>query len=122
MAKKLLLVDDDVQLLRHTADFIKDLNQGWEVDCAVSGMEARGKVENKRREEKDYDVILSDYEMSEINGIDLRFYLQDLDFRGRFYLMSGAPIQKEILDVLGIDGFMNKPFSLPAIRKILEDA
>ncbi|MFH1837446.1 MAG: response regulator [Candidatus Omnitrophota bacterium] len=65
MSKKILLVDDDKDMCSTLAAILK-LDNKFEVDYTVSPLEALEKIERT-----EYSLIIIDYKMPEMNGIEL---------------------------------------------------
>ncbi len=59
-------MDDQQHLLKQAKKFLEKENRNFEIDTASSGKEALEMLERK-----DYDAIVSDYQMPEIDGLDL---------------------------------------------------
>ncbi|MBO4898111.1 MAG: response regulator [Clostridia bacterium] len=105
-----LVVDDDEVLLQTTADTLKTL--GAEAECAKSGAEAIEKIRKRRREGRDYGLVLLDWKMPDMNGIEtIRRIRNDIDGDIPILIMS-AYDRSEIEDEAkkaGANGFVSKP-------------
>ncbi len=105
-----LVVDDDEILLQTTADTLCSL--GVAAECAGSGAEAIDKISARSSEGRSYDLILLDWKMPEINGIDtLRRIRAEIDGKVPVLLMS-AYDSSEVEDEAkkaGANGFVSKP-------------
>ena len=109
---RILLADDND--LNQT--LVRDMLEAFDVqvDIAVNGKEAVQAFENEQ-----YDVILMDYHMPEINGIEATMKIREIeqnDSHGAHtpIIALTADIQKNILDKCskaGMDDYLNKPFS-----------
>lgn len=68
MAKKsknrILIIDDDIEICRSFSEWLTD--KGCHAEFATSGGEGLGKIKNK-----DYDVIILDIRMPDIDGIEV---------------------------------------------------
>lgn len=75
---RILIVDDDEDILANLADILSDL--GYQTDTAKSGEDAIGKVEHlcPNQDECHYDLCLLDFKMPGIDGVEL--YEKILDF------------------------------------------
>jgi HD-like signal output (HDOD) protein len=62
----ILFVDDEAFLLRGLQRLLRPLSQEWEISFAGSGAEALD-----RMEQTSFDVVVSDMQMPEMNGVDL---------------------------------------------------
>jgi HD-like signal output (HDOD) protein/CheY-like chemotaxis protein len=63
---KILFVDDEAYLLRGLQRLLRPLSQEWEISLAGSGAEAL-----ERMAQTSFDVIVTDMQMPEMNGVDL---------------------------------------------------
>ena len=62
---EILLVDDENSLLEQSKIFLEKENGNLSVDTAISAREGLSKFS-----ENNYDVIVSDYQMPEMDGLD----------------------------------------------------
>jgi DNA-binding NtrC family response regulator len=106
MAKKsiplILLVDDD-NLIRHSCRFILE-RYGYAVVYADSGSMAK---EVWGKHFKEIELLITDYDMPDMNGLQLAAMCRELKPSLGVLLISGryhAPIPNSI-------GFLSKPFS-----------
>ena len=65
---QVLIVDDDEIMLRTAADSLESL--GATAEQARSGMEALEMIKKRHHSDKDYDVIIVDWKMPELDGIE----------------------------------------------------
>jgi len=116
--QRILIVDDEPTYREYLDRFLTRI--GLEVRTAESGTEAI-----KVSREFAPDILLADWMLRcEMHGIEvgeaLRGQWPDL----RILLMTGFPtadLQKEATRV-GIDGFLEKPFSLDDLSSAIQDA
>ena len=64
----ILIVDDDEIMLMTAVDTIESL--GANAEQAQSGLEALGMIEHRHLSGKDYDVIIVDWKMPEVDGLE----------------------------------------------------
>ena len=107
----ILVVDDD-QVNRLLLDVLSD---AWdaEVDIVDSGLAALEKVKQRR-----YDLVLTDINMPEMNGVDLMLAIKR-DFPSLPIIAFTATVQTETLDkfiALGFDDYLLKPFKESDLR------
>ena len=69
-----------------------------------------------------WDLILTDYTMPVMNGLEFSGILRSLGYRGRIFLVSGNLSQdvQWYQDNGIIDGFLEKPVTLSEIEKVLQ--
>ena len=63
-----LIVDDDEIMLQTAVDSLESL--GASTEQAKSGIEALGMIEHRHRSGRDYDVVIVDWKMPEIDGLE----------------------------------------------------
>ena len=69
-----------------------------------------------------WDLILTDYTMPVMNGLEFSGILRSLGYRGRIFLVSGN-LSQDVQWYQGngiIDGFLEKPVTLSEIEKVLQ--
>lgn len=71
--KKVLVVDDEVEILSVWIGLFKTLEMQVEVHTAENGIEALKMVETVNK----YDLIISDYMMPKMNGLELIAHLKE---------------------------------------------
>ena len=101
---KALLVDDEKALLEISVAYLeKDSN--LEVDTAGSAKEALDRLRNSN-----YDAIVSDYQMPEMNGIELLKHLRKNGNQTPFILFTGKGREEVVIDALnsGADFYVRK--------------
>ena len=105
-----LVVDDDEVILKTIADMLESL--GVTAECVKSGKEAIGMISDRRQEKRDYDVVILDWKMPDMNGIEtVRRIRSEIDEKIPVLLMS-AYDSSEIEDEAkkaGANGFVSKP-------------
>ena len=105
-----LITDDDPVLLDTAADTLESL--GIAADKAESGPEALEMIRRRHASGKDYDVIILDWKMPEIDGIGtIRQIRAKVDARIPVLLTSAydwSDIEDEARKA-GADGFVSKP-------------
>lgn len=100
----ILLVDDDEDYLLMTNAFLKQL--GYNVEIAKSGMEALEKLKNK-----DYQILLLDYFMPEMNGEEVIKEIRMTNQELIIILQTGFSGQKppiETMQTLNIQNYHDK--------------
>ena len=113
----ILLVDDDRILVESLTDFIK-LN-GHEVDIAFTGEEGFTAASNK-----DYDAILLDIGLPDINGVSTLYYIKGMKPESRIMLITGHSKDHVAREFTPGDPlpFMSKPLDLDAMMAWLAAA
>ena len=105
-----LIADDDEILLETAADTLESL--GASVEKAQSGLEALGMVRHRHLSGRDYGVVIVDWKMSEIDGVEtIRRIRAEVDENIPILLIS-AYDWSDIEDrakAAGANGFVSKP-------------
>lgn len=109
-AWKMLVVDDDELLCQTTVDALKDI--GVKADWALSGEKAIALVEEHHKKRDDYQIILLDWKLPGMNGIQTaREIRRSLGHNVPILLISAydwSEFETEARDA-GVDGFISKP-------------
>ncbi len=108
---KILLVDDDAVFLATASDTLREM--GVSPDCVQSGERAIELVARKHREGKDYPLIIIDWQMPVMDGIETtrRIRAQVGPEVSIIIISAYAPedIRDQALEA-GANGFLHKPF------------
>ncbi|MCA9544390.1 MAG: response regulator [Myxococcales bacterium] len=104
-AWRVLVVDDEANTVALLETLLR--SQGYEVDGATSGAEARGLFTTRR-----YDVVLTDKNLGDESGVDLIGEIHRVDRSTRVLLMTGFATIESAADAmrLGAVGYLRKPF------------
>ena len=105
MVIHVLFVDDDQLMLDLTREFLEQQEEGFGVDTAISAGEALRKLSKEK-----YDVVVSDYKMPEMNGLE---FLSELRGRGNqipFIMFTGKGREEVAVEAFmrGADGYVMK--------------
>ncbi|MCR5602721.1 MAG: response regulator [Lachnospiraceae bacterium] len=105
-----LIVDDDETMLRMAADTLASL--GASVEQAGNGLEAIGMIGHRHQSGRDYDVIIVDWKMPDIDGLETISRIRsEIDTNVPILLIS-AYDWSDIEDkakAAGANGFVTKP-------------
>ena len=105
-----LIVDDDEVMLATAADTLESL--GASPEQARSGIEALGMIEHRHLSGKDYDVIIVDWKMPEIDGTETISRIRsEIDNKTPILLVSAydwSDIEEKAKEA-GANGFVSKP-------------
>lgn len=105
-----LIVDDDEIMLQTAVDTLQSL--GTSVEQAGSGLEAIGMIEHRHLAGKDYNVIIIDWKMPEVDGIEtIRRIRSEIDADVPILLISAydwSDIEDKAI-LAGANGFVSKP-------------
>lgn len=122
--RRILLVDDDTGILRSVSLLLR--MEGHTVTACSNGMIAMDALEDARRHETPYDLLITDVHMPFLNGIGLLAHLREVDAPTRTVGMSGHGDKETMLELMrqGCQDFLDKPFDdrqlLATVRTALQ--
>lgn len=128
--RRALVVDDDEVIRKLVAEVVK--TNGYETETAEDGADALAQYESSLLNNP-FQIIISDMIMPNMGGDQLRTSVNKLaDSRGlkRPYFIGMSGYDQTVADYgRRVDGysknalaFLQKPFGVPALKKILSDA
>ncbi|MDY4281188.1 MAG: response regulator [[Pasteurella] mairii] len=101
---KLLLVDDDIELVELLAELLR--LEGFQVEIAHNGQQALEKLNSS------YDLVLLDIMMPVLNGVEtLKQLRQRFDTPVMMLTARGNEIDRVLGLELGADDYLSKPFN-----------
>ncbi|MBI1976919.1 MAG: response regulator [Candidatus Omnitrophica bacterium] len=120
MGKKILLVDDDPLVIKTLQKCLH--GYGYEIESVLSGVEAVQKVR-----ECDYDLIISDVRMPNMDGVEMitqiRKLSQERDHKREIpaIMITGYSNDRAYRQAmeLGVADFLHKPFELEQFVKVV---
>jgi len=115
---RLLIVDDGKNIRRHLATYFE--RQGHEVRTAESAAEAL----SLQTRGEGFDLILTDYRMAEMNGLELLQQLKAQEQDVAVILMTAyATVPNAVAAIkAGAYDYLTKPFSLEQLSHVVERA
>lgn len=119
MADMILVVDDDVSILKLVSLILK--REGYDVDTAKTGSEALEKTK-----EKFYSLVLVDRKLPDADGVKLLSQIEDTDPKIRKVIFTGYPSIDNVQEAmsLGAHAYLTKPVDpeeiLAVVRTQLE--
>lgn len=111
-APKILIVDDDVDFSNELAEMLVAEGFGLEIinDAFVA---------YRQLLDKQYDLLLVDFKMPGINGVDLLKLVGKSKPLTKVIIISGRPFIEKIVEAENardlVQGIFNKPFHYPAL-------
>ncbi len=101
---KLLLVDDDIELVELLTELLR--LEGFQVEIAHNGQQALNKLDSS------YDLVLLDIMMPVLNGVEtLKQLRQRFDIPVMMLTARGNEIDRVLGLELGADDYLPKPFN-----------
>ena len=109
-AMDVLIVDDDDVLLETAVDTLQSL--GLNVEQAGSGLEALGLIKHREGTGKNYDIVIVDLKMPDIDGLEtIRRIRSEIKSSVPILLVSAyawSDVEEEAKEA-GVSGFLTKP-------------
>ncbi len=117
--KRVLIVDDEPNVATSLADGLDNLEDECTVDVAHSGEEALRKIRSAA-----YTLVITDYKMPGMNGLDLAAAIHRVSPDTQVVLMTayGTDGLRSAIGKLNLAGYIDKPFSMAQIREIVKQA
>jgi len=112
----ILFVDDDVDVLKQSEIMLSKQDDEFDIETAVSGEEALDLLSKD-----DFDIIISDYKMPSMDGIELLKNVRDKNIEKPFIILTAAGDEETAMDALnfGADRYIIKKEKLSKQFKIL---
>ncbi len=116
--KHILVVDDDNFILTFIEHTLKKLEPAYHVTTVVNGPTALEQLQKSF-----FDLVITDYMMPGISGIDLATAIRYIAPKTRVILMTAYATDqlRHTIELLHVDGYLRKPLNLAQIRKIVQD-
>ncbi|AWB65756.1 hypothetical protein C2869_04580 [Saccharobesus litoralis] len=116
-----VLVVDDVETMRQVNKHLL-LDIGFEnIDVAINGHDALVRLQQALDEGSPYDLVISDWEMPKMSGMELLKHIKTspLLWRTHLYLLTGLSEKQDVMTAIkaGVSGYMTKPVN----QKILKN-
>jgi CheY-like chemotaxis protein/predicted regulator of Ras-like GTPase activity (Roadblock/LC7/MglB family) len=117
--KRVLIVDDDKDISRLLQHTLKTLGPEYEIITVGDTVSAINLIEKEW-----FTLVLTDYMMPIMTGVDLALAVQRISPETQVVLMTayGTAELRHTTKYLGIDGYLDKPFELERIREIVRQA
>ena len=111
MAERILVVDDDKGVREALAEFLGSLD--YLVETAEDGQEALNKYRKG-----DFEVILADVIMPNVDGMELLRRIRDVSDDVIFLMITGHPSIGTAVESIkrGADDYITKPFHLDDVK------
>ncbi len=115
--KRILVVDDDKSILRMLEYGLTKMAEDIEVFTARDMSSALSLVENQH-----FDLVLTDYMMPGMTGVDLARAVRRMSPETQVVLMTayGTSKLRDTTSQIGFDGFLDKPFDIDEVRRIIK--
>jgi two-component system, sensor histidine kinase and response regulator len=118
---RILLIDDDSDQLEFITSLFNDLH--IKIDCAVSGKEGLHLIEAAEQHNNSYQIVLIDYKMPEMDGIDTVLMINGLSIKEKPNIIMITAfiheIEMEELRRIGVESVLIKPVSNSKLYDLL---
>ena len=112
---EILVVDDDRDMCRMISSILKE--EGYKVDKAYDGEQAIKKIKARG-----YNLILLDYKLPDMDGINVLKEVRRIEPSVIMISAYGSPAIKSMAKKLRVYRFLDKPFDVNRLIKIVKDA
>lgn len=116
--KRVLIVDDDEMVSGVLVALTRRLLPDHQIVAAKDGVAAVAELRKQP-----FDLILTDYDMPRMNGLDLARVARRISPGVPVVLITGSYSYREDLDETGsapLAGFLAKPFSMTELREAFQ--
>lgn len=117
MSKKILIIDDDMDLCALLSRFLS--RNGYEVDAAYTGNKGIARFNEGR-----YDLVICDYRLGDMEGMDVLAALRKQDPQVRVLMITGYSDIKTAVEVIKMGAFdyIVKPLIPDEVLSVLNKA
>lgn len=113
--KRVLVVDDEPEVTLALQVFF--LGKGYEMTTAMDGLQAM-----KILRQHPVDLVLLDMKMPGVNGVEVLKFIRAEAPATRVIVVTAYDLQfQEIVEQIGVDGFLMKPFGIQALTQKVEE-
>ena len=117
-SKRVLIVDDEPSVTMTLASALEKLGDAYVIDTTNTSNDVL-----PRLKQANYALMITDYKMPGMNGIDLAQAVQNISPQTRIILMTayGSVKVTETAKNLRFDGYLDKPFTVAQIREMVAE-
>ncbi|WP_322487667.1 response regulator [Chloroflexus sp.] len=112
---RILIVEDDSNVRSFLQNAMKALRRGVTIETATNGADGL-----KMALRQEYDLIITDFHMPKLNGLDLTFTLRQKGYIMPIVVVSADPDAETDAMAAGSSLFLHKPVSLENLRYMLD--
>jgi CheY-like chemotaxis protein len=115
--KRILIVDDEEDMRTLLKRILETQQPNYRVSTAPDGFTAMGRLMQQR-----FDLVLADWSMGEMDGLELSEAIRDISPETRILLMTGSATSEldGAVKSLGLHGWIEKPFTPTHILNVVE--
>lgn len=113
--KRVLVVDDEPEVTFALQAFF--LGKGYEMLTALDGLQAM-----RLLRQSPIDLVILDMKMPGVNGIEVLKFIHAQTPSTKVVVVTAYDVQfQELVEQLGVDGFLIKPFGIQALTSTIEE-
>ena len=112
-----LVVDDEENVRTLLKLIFERLKPDYQVVTASNSYAALG-----RMMQHSFDLVLTDWHMGDMDGLELAGAIRDISPDTRILLMTGSDPHQlpEVVESVGLDGWLEKPFTPAQVLNVVE--
>ena len=117
MSRRILVVDDEPSMRHFLCDTLNQMDDTYDVDAVSDGYEALDKMSNAQ-----YDLVVTDYMMPQLNGLELLREMQSHETNCDVVMMTAYESISNAVEAmkLGAIDYLMKPFTVEHIEALVE--
>lgn len=117
--RSVLVVDDAKDILFLITHSLKRLGPDFEVNTAIDGPSALEQIR-----QQPFDLVITDYMMGEMTGLDVAREVRRLSPETQIILMSAYDTTqlRELVADIGLNGYIGKPFTVNHVLEVVTEA
>ena len=119
---KILYVEDSLSLLKLMRRMLEKI--GCDCDTAIDGREGMNKIFKKKKQNEEYDLILTDNQMPNMNGREMVSILRnEYMYKGYVVGLTGSVAEEEVEEFIasGCDEVLHKPLNEAKLLEVLRN-
>lgn len=115
--KRILIVDDEEGIRTLLKSTLEELKPDYQVVTVPDGFMAIDRLK-----QQGFDLVLTDWRMGNMDGLELAEVVRGISPDTRILLMTGSatPELDDAVKSLRLDGWVKKPFTLPHVLNLVE--
>ena len=116
--QRILVVDDDRLIVSLLEAGLQEAGDKYTVTTAFNAEEALAQIRQEM-----FALVMTDYQMPDMNGVELMQQIRRLVPETRVVLMSAHPpdVMEEMVGGIQADGYLEKPISLTKLWSLVEE-
>ena len=105
--KEIMVVDDEAGIRALLSDAL--IQEGYNVTLAINGKDSLKRLKNRK-----FDLLITDVNMPQLNGLELIKMMKKRGRREKVILISGEPVDHDLLNKESMPVFaqLRKPFGM----------